>query len=455
MGPLKDVKKVLERVSDACNVPYGTVKRINIQLKEEIVSNETEQTSEEHADVEEAEQPTQDGANVTSSKKRRILITTPRKKKPRTPRNRPVTEVDDFQKSAIRRHIMTFYERKEVPTLRRLQGSLQDAGLFNGCKSSLATVLKSLGFAYKKFNSRKVLMEKPAIALKRCQFLRKTRDIDLKNTVFLDETWLNENTCHEKGWTDGSVRGTLSAPLGKGRRLIVCHAGTQDGWIKAPPLVFQSCKTGDYHEEMDSKVFEHWFFNTLIPVLPPSSTIIMDNAPYHSRVENKAPTSSSTKAEMTNWLNDRGVCFPQDLKKPELYNVVKLHKPPHPTYVIDSKAAELGFKVIRLPPYHCQYNAIEMVWGYIKKYVKDRNQTFKLSDLKVLFSEAVSAVTPELWGKYVKHVKNLMEEDWRSEGLNDLSVREFVINLCPGDTDSESDSDSNAEDEDFGCAILE
>lgn len=133
---------------------------------------------------------------------------------------------------------------------------------------------------------------------------------------------------------------------------------------------------------------------------------------------------------MTNWLKDKGVCFPPDLKKPELYNVVKMHKPPNPTYVIDSKATELGFKVIRLPPYHCQYNAIEMVWGYLKKFVKDRNQTFKLNALKVLFFEAVSAVKPELWNKYVKHVKNLMEEDWKSEGLNDLSVRELIINLC-------------------------
>lgn len=455
MGPLKDLKKVLERVSDACNVPFGTVKRINLQLNKAATSSAIEQTFEDNTEAEVTEQPTEDVEQVTNSseKRRRVLITTPRKKASNTPRNRPVTEVDDFQKSAIRRHIMAYYEKKEVPTLRRLQGSLQDAGLFKGCKSSLATVLTNLGFAYKKFNCRKVLIEKPSIALKRCQFLRKTHNLDFKNTVFLDETWLNENISHEKGWTDGSVKATLSAPLGKGKRLIICHAGNQDGWIKAPPLVFQSRKTGDYHEEMDSKVFENWFFNTLIPVLPPNSTIIMDNAPYHSRVQNKPPTSNSTKTEMVSWLNNKGVCFQPGLKKPELYDVVKMHKPPLPTYAIDSQAAQLGFKVIRLPPYHCQYNAIEMVWGYIKKYVKDRNRTFKLKDIEALFFEAVAAVTPELWKKYVSHVKNLMEEDWNSEGLNDLSVRELIINLCPGDTDSESDSDTDS-DEDVGFAVL-
>lgn len=64
---------------DARNVPYGTVKRINIQLKEEIVSNEAEQMCEEYTEAVEAEQPTQDGKKAINSiqKKRCILITTP------------------------------------------------------------------------------------------------------------------------------------------------------------------------------------------------------------------------------------------------------------------------------------------------------------------------------------------------------------------------------------------
>ena len=66
-------------------------------------------------------------------------------------------------------------------------------------------------------------------------------------------------------------------------------------WIKAPPLVFQSKKTEDYHEDMNAEVFEKWFFDTLLPAIPPGSTIFMDNAPYHSRVKDKAPTSSSTR----------------------------------------------------------------------------------------------------------------------------------------------------------------
>ena len=281
-----------------------------------------------------------------------------------------MTYIDDFDKSAIRRHVVDYYRRKEVPTLRKLQASLKDAGLFKGCLQSLSNVLKNIGFKWKRFDKRKVLMEKPSVALSRCRFLRKIRNVDIKNVVFLDETWINCNISKDVGWTNGSVSSTMGAPLGKGQRLIICHAGGVNGWINAPPLIFKSKKTVDYHEEMNSEIFECWFFEVLLPSLPPGSTIVMDNAPYHSRVNNSAPTSSSRKGEMADWLTSRGVRITDDMRKPELYNLVKLHKPQLTSYVIDKKASELGFRVILLPPYHCNYNAIEKVWAHLKNYVK-------------------------------------------------------------------------------------
>lgn len=435
MGPLKDVKKVLERVPEACGVPIATVKRINIERKKTAELNDHQPENEEDVEADVIEDSDSTVAN-TSSRKRRIVLSTPRKNKLRG-RARSVSNLDDFGKSAIRRHIVRYYERKQVPTLKKLGASLKEAGLFFGGKTSLVKIINALGFAYKNFNNRKVLMEKPSVALKRCQFLRKARNIDLNKTVFLDETWINQNASVKKGWTDDTVKGTLGTPLGKGQRLIICHAGGKNGWIPAPPLVFQSKSTKDYHEEMNAEVFEKWFFDTMIPVLPAGSTIVMDNASYHSRVKDKCPTSNSRKSEMATWLQEKGVCYPEDLRKPELYNLVKLHKPPHPTYVIDSKAAEMGHNVIRLPPYHCQYNPIEMVWAYIKSYVNERNHTFKLKDVEKLFNDAVTAVTPDLWDRYVNHTKKTIDEEWKSEGLDEESVREFVINLCPGDFDSE------------------
>ena len=78
----------------------------------------------------------------------------------------------------------------------------------------------------------------------------------------------------------GGMKGG-KGPSGKGSRLIILHAGSENGWIVGAALVFQSKKaTGDYHDEMTS---EEWFHDSLIPNIPSNSLIIIDNAPYHGR----------------------------------------------------------------------------------------------------------------------------------------------------------------------------
>lgn len=129
------------------------------------------------------------------------------------------------------------------------------------------------------------------------------------------------------------------------------------------------------------------------------------------------------------------------LRRGQSYELVKNHKPRFKTFEIDSKASQLGFKILRLPPYHCQYNAIEMVWAALKGYVKDRNNTFKLKDIEKLFMEAISTITPEKWISYVDHVKRVLDADWASEGLNGHSVQELIISLCPGDSEDTNESE--------------
>jgi len=178
----------------------------------------------------------------SSSKRKRIILSTSKKNKNKSVRRTSKIDLDEFSMGAIRRHVIGYYEKREVPTLRKLKESLRKAELFDGCIATLRKLLLKMGFKYQKFNKRKVLMEQPSVALRRCQFLRKMQSIDTSKAVFLDETWINANTSKEKGWTDGAVKCTLKSPLGKGDRLIICHAGGQNGWINAPPLVFKSKK---------------------------------------------------------------------------------------------------------------------------------------------------------------------------------------------------------------------
>lgn len=52
-------------------------------------------------------------------------------------------------------------------------------------------------------------------------------------------------------------------------------------------------------------------------------------------------------------------------------------------YQINTIAQEAGHGVVRLPPYHCQYNPIELIWGQVKSYIAKKN-TLKMTDLKPL-----------------------------------------------------------------------
>jgi hypothetical protein len=94
-------------------------------------------------------------------------------------------------------------------------------------------------------------------------------------------------------WTDMSVTSAryrfihelstgLKNPSGKGKRLTVLHIRSEDGFVENGSLIFESRKTGDYHEEMNSTVFEEWF-KRVLPTLEENSAIVMDNASYHSR----------------------------------------------------------------------------------------------------------------------------------------------------------------------------
>ena len=71
-------------------------------------------------------------------------------------------------------------------------------------------------------------------------------------------------TCNMWLPVDGSDAPKI--PSGKGKRLIVLHAGNrEEGLIDRCDLVFLAkAKDGDYHQEMNGPIFLNWFENQLI-----------------------------------------------------------------------------------------------------------------------------------------------------------------------------------------------
>jgi hypothetical protein len=48
------------------------------------------------------------------------------------------------------------------------------------------------------------------------------------------------------------------------------------------------------------------------PNLPLNSVVVMDNAPYHGRQEDKPPPKTAVKKYMIDWLRRRGVAYQQE-----------------------------------------------------------------------------------------------------------------------------------------------
>lgn len=226
---------------------------------------------------------------------------------------------------------------------------------------------------------------------------------------------------------------------GKGKRLIITHIGNENGFVEGGLLVFESKKTGDYHNDMNSNVFEEWFSN-ILDILPENAIIVMDNASYHSRKLETIPTATTKKEKIFQWLMAKNIAFEKDMLKRELLKIVKEHKHIYDLYVIDEMAKQKNKKVLRLPPYHCELNPIELIWAQVKGYVASKNTSFKLNDTKKYFYEAISMVDSRKWHKCVRHVIEVVEPQMNVMDENMEKMHEkFLINLKDDSSDSDSE----------------
>ena len=71
-----------------------------------------------------------------------------------------------------------------------------------------------------------------------------------------------------------------------------------------------------------------------------------------------------------------------------------------------------GHEVVRLPPYHCELNPIELAWAQVKRYIKDNNKLFTLAHVKELTFAGFSEVDSDNWKKLIQHTSKVEEKFW-------------------------------------------
>lgn len=167
----------------------------------------------------------------------------------------------------------------------------------------------------------------------------------------------------KKGWVDDEGKCSLNTPVSRGRRKIILHAGDASGWVENELLLTaKDFKTSiaDYHENMSAQLFELWFENNSLPKIATNSVIVMDTPSYHSRHKNTMPTTTR-KTEMIDFLINKNIPIPEKQKKKKILLKIIKEQTFTNCYIIDNMAQEAGHKILRLPPYYCIFNPIELI----------------------------------------------------------------------------------------------
>jgi len=378
-------------------------------------------------------------------------------KSPNKNKNRAtiIEKIDDLEKDAVRKKVHDFWFRREIPTLDKILISINDdPDLPHFSRATLHRLLKSMNFEYSKRGRNSAMIEKDEIVIWRNKYLEQIRKYraEGRTIYYLDETWVNAGDVPSKIWVDKTVQSCKDAflkglttgasnPTGKGKRLIVLHIGSEDGFVPGGLLSFESKKnTNDYHDEMCGDTFFDWM-KTILPLLKDNCVIVMDNAPYHSVKAESYPTTSWKKNDIEKWLEEQGEVFEKPMLKLRLLDIVKRIKPMYNKYVIDEYVKEHNRVILRLPPYHCELNPIELAWSVVKQHVKSNNSTFKLNDVHKLLKDGIQHCTPQMWKNFINHTKKIEDKFWKI----DFVVEEVMENMgstimtITGETSSDSD----------------
>ena len=158
---------------------------------------------------------------------------------------------------------------------------------------------------------------------------------------------------------------------------------------------------------------------------------------YHSRNADDFPVSKWKKSQFQDWLKDHKIPFRPDALRTELWMLCKIHRATNTSKVIDNIAKRSGHEVLRLPPYHCDLNAIELIWADEKNFVARENKEMTLESVEKLFRKRRAEITAEMCKKCVEHVEHIELSYWKTDRIIDLKMDQLEISLDANEEESD------------------
>ena len=203
----------------------------------------------------------------------------------------------------------------------------------------------------------------------------------------------------------------------------------------------------DYHDSMNAENYEK-YFEKICKLLKPNSLIIIDNASYHSRNSDDYPKSKWKKAQFEQWLKENKVNFPSDALRSELWVLCKTHRNEKNAKVVEKIAKKYGMEVLRLPPYHCELNAIELIWADEKNFVARENKEMTIEHVETLFRKRREEISAETYKNCIKHARFVEEEFWKTDRIMDKKLENFLISVGGSEDASDTETDDSDTDSD-------
>ncbi|KAH8038358.1 hypothetical protein HPB51_001141 [Rhipicephalus microplus] len=161
----------------------------------------------------------------------------------------------------------------------------------------------------------------------------------------------------------------------------------------------------------------------------------------------EAPTKSTRKADIQLWLTKKGVPWSEDMVRAELLELSRKVNTPSIVSRIDTLAATHGHEVLRVPPYHCEFNPIELVWSQVKGYIAARNTGFTLAEVEKLLPEALASVKQEKWQNCCAHVEQVEAEASERDIIVHSEIEPLVFCICDSCNSSSDESGAQFTDD--------
>ena len=269
------------------------------------------------------------------------------------------------------------------PTIESVHKAVMETGIFpNWSISTFRNILYGMNIKFKAKSEvdRAILIEDDYIIEWRKRYLS---DIAYYRSLgypihFTDETFFYPLAQPRRLLTDLTVKSAqdaadrgLSSGIkwnagDRGNRLLVLHMIGPNGLLKNWERIWIHKKgeiqSEDYHNDITFETFLEWFMEN-IHELPQNSVIVIDNASIHNKRPDGCPNSKTKKAGLQSWLIEKGIDFDPTTLRDPLWKLVQAELKNNPEYSIDKlvHAVRPDIIFLRLPPYHCELNAIEPV----------------------------------------------------------------------------------------------